>query len=215
MIRNIVFDMGMVLMQWNPMNPCLRYAKDPEKANILCDNIFRHEEWGRLIDGGEMSEEDYFVRCSERMPTQELKELCLEMSKDWTQDSLYPTVGMRAVIGLLKAIGYNLYILSNCGRHFHVFEDRIPGINHFDGILISAEERMLKPNREIYERLLEKFNLKAEECIFIDDLQANIDAAKAVGFEGYCFADGDVQRLHAYLCSLKAYRHAPAALRPK
>jgi len=204
MIRNIVFDMGMVLMQWEPMNPCLRYAKDPEKARILCDNIFRHAEWGTLIDGGEMSEEDYFVRCSERMPTEELRKICLQMSKDWTLDSLYATTGMRAVIEDLKARGYNLYILSNCGRHFRQFQYRIPGISCFDGILVSAEERMIKPAREIYERLLEKFSLKAEECIFIDDLQANIDAAKAVGFDGYCFADGDVKRLHEHLRSLNA-----------
>ena len=204
MIRNIVFDMGMVLMQWDPMNPCMRYAKDPEKARILCENIFLHPEWGPMIDGGVMTEEDYFVHCSERMPTQELKEICLAMSKDWTLDSLYPTTGMKAVIADLKKAGFGLYILSNCGRHFRQFQYRIPGIEHFDGILVSAEEGMIKPAREIYERLLEKFGLAADECIFIDDLQANINAAEAVGIHGYCFADGDVKRLHAHLCGLNA-----------
>ena len=98
MIRNIVFDMGMVLMQWNPILPCLRYAKDREKARTLCQNIFTHPEWGPMIDGGVMTEEDYFVHCSKRMPTQELSDLCLQMSRDWTLDSLYPTAGMQRVL---------------------------------------------------------------------------------------------------------------------
>ena len=199
MIRNVVFDMGMVLMQWRPMNPCLRYARDVEKATILCDNIFRHPEWGPTIDGGLMSEEEYFEHCSKRMPTEELKELCLKMSDDWTLDSLYPTTGMQAVLEDLHRQGYRLYILSNCGCHFHQFAYRIPGNDLFTGKLVSAEEKMVKPNREIYERLLEKFDLVADECIFIDDLQANIEAAEAVGIHGYCIADGDVKKLHAYL----------------
>ena len=204
MIRNVVFDMGMVLMQWRPMNPCLRYAKDVEKATILCDNIFRHPEWGPTIDGGLMSEEEYFEHCSKRMPTEELKEMCLAMSNDWTLDSLYPTTGMQELLEDLHRQGYRLYILSNCGRHFHQFAYRLPGNDLFTGKLISAEEKMIKPNREIYERLLEKFDLVADECIFVDDLQANINAAEAVGIHGYCFADGDVKKLHAHLSGLKA-----------
>ena len=204
MIRNIVFDMGMVLMQWAPMNPCLRYAKDPEKARILCENIFLHPEWGPTIDGGLMSEEDYFEHCAKRMPTEELADMCRAMSKDWTLDSLYPTTGMQAVLEDLHRQGFKLYVLSNCGCHFHQFEYRLPGNALFTGKLISAEEKMIKPNREIYERLLEKFDLVADECIFVDDLQANINAAEAVGIHGYCFADGDVKKLHAHLSSLKA-----------
>jgi len=202
MIRNIVFDMGMVLMQWSPMFPCLRYAKDPEKARILCENIFMHPEWGPMIDGGQMLEEDYFVHASKRMPTPELAQMCCDMAKDWTLDSLYPTSGMRAVLEELLKKGYRLYVLSNCGRHFREFQYRIPCIDQFTGILVSAEEKLIKPDPAIYHRLLEKFDLKAEECIFIDDLQKNIDAAKAVGFEGYCFADGDVARLREHLMGL-------------
>ena len=56
-----------------------------------------------------------------------------------------------------------------------------------------------KPNPAIYERLFEKFHLKAEECFFIDDRQDNIDSAKGCGMDGYCFADGNVERLRAYM----------------
>ena len=69
----------------------------------------------------------------------------------------------------------------------------------FDGTLVSAEEKLAKPNPAIYERLFEKFHLKAEECFFIDDRQDNIDSAKGCGMDGYCFADGNVERLRAYM----------------
>ena len=77
-----------------------------------------------------------------------------------------------------------------------------PEVDSFDGILFSAEEKLLKPQKEIYERLFEKFNIKPEECYFIDDLQLNIDGAAACGMKGYCFADGNVEKLQKALDKL-------------
>ena len=65
-----------------------------------------------------------------------------------------------------------------------------------------SEEKLLKPQKEIYERLFEKFNIKPEECYFIDDLQLNIDGAAACGMKGYCFADGNVEKLQKALENL-------------
>ena len=65
-----------------------------------------------------------------------------------------------------------------------------------------SEEKLLKPQKEIYERLFEKFNIKPEESYFIDDLQLNIDGAAACGMKGYCFADGNVEKLQKALESL-------------
>ena len=65
-----------------------------------------------------------------------------------------------------------------------------------------SEEKLLKPQKEIYERLFEKFNIKPEECYFIDDLQLNIDGAAACGMKGYCFADGNVEKLQKALDKL-------------
>ena len=65
-----------------------------------------------------------------------------------------------------------------------------------------SEEKLLKPQKEIYERLFEKFNIKPEESYFIDDLQLNIDGAAACGMKGYCFADGNVEKLQKALDKL-------------
>lgn len=205
MIRNIVFDMGMVLLDYNPYLPCLRNAKDAETAQILNKAIFGDPAWGPMIDGGVMTEQEYLVEAQKRLPTPELKQLAADvMNNDWWLDGLYPKSGMAALLGELLEKGYRLYVLSNCGFAFHDFKYKITHLDRFSGVLISAEEKLLKPDAAIYHRLCDKFGLKAEECIFIDDLQKNIDGAKAVGMQGYCFADGDVQKLRECLMALNA-----------
>jgi len=79
----------------------------------------------------------------------------------------------------------------------------IPAIDCFDGIFFSAEVKCMKPQKEMYEHFFERFGLKPEECFFIDDLERNIQGAKACGMDGYCFADGDRERLKIRLASLK------------
>ena len=95
-----------------------------------------------------------------------------------------------------------LYILSNAGFSFHKFSYKIKYIDRFSGIMVSAEERLMKPDPAIYRRLCERFSLEASECLFIDDLQRNIDGAQKAGLAGYCFQDGDVARLRSYLAGL-------------
>lgn len=202
MIRNIVFDMGKVLLEWEPIMPCLRCAKDAEQAKTVCEAVFTHPEWGPIIDGAKMTEPEYLAHAQQRLETQELKDVAAAAMSNYWLDGLYPKGGMDKVVKDLLDQGYNLYVLSNCGHRFHDFSYKIPYISEFKGLLISAEEDLLKPDVAIYHRLCEKFGLKAEECIFIDDLQKNIEGAQAAGLQGYCFADGDVARLHAHLNSL-------------
>ena len=202
MIRNIVFDMGNVLLEWRPMLPCLRCTKDAQKAQTVCEAVFTHPEWGPIIDGARMTEPEYLAHAQERLDSQELKDAAAEaMSGYWT-DGLYPKSGMEKVVKGLLEQGYDLYILSNCGHRFHDFSYKIPYISEFKGLLISAEEDLLKPDPAIYHRLCEKFGLKEEECLFIDDLAKNIEGAQSAGMQGYCYADGDVARLTAYLDGL-------------
>ena len=118
---------------------------------------------------------------------------------DWHLDALWPKEGMKEIIEDLLSRGFKLYILSNAGLRFRDFQYKIPYVDAFSGILVSAEEKMLKPSVEIFERLCEKFDIKAEECLFIDDLQGNVDGAQAAHLQGYCFADGDVKRLGQFL----------------
>ena len=203
MIRNIVLDMGNVLLDYDPYLPCLRHCVKEETANYLCDVIFRNPRWGLMIDGGVMDELQYLTDVQQKLPTAELKTLAARIMSDWWMDALYPKSGMRAFLEKLLEKGYKLYILSNCGHRFHTFEYRIPHLEAFSGILISAEEKLLKPDVAIFNLLCERYGLKAEECLFVDDLQKNVEGAIKAGMHGHCLADGDLVRLAAHLQQLE------------
>ena len=95
----------------------------------------------------------------------------------------------------LKSKGYGIYLLSNASSDFHERRKDIPALSLFDGVLISADYKLLKPEKEIYLELYKKFSLKPEECYFIDDMQKNIDGAKDTGMDGHCYFHGDVEIL--------------------
>ncbi len=204
MIRNIVFDMGKVLLDYDPLQACLRHAGAPEKAAVLKAAIFDHPDWQAKIDTGFLYDDEYLLDVLDRLETQELKTLAKDIMGDWWLDSLFPVRGIRQVIERLLEKGFRLYVLSNCGYFFHKFSYKIPHVERFSGLLVSAEEKLIKPDPKIFERLCQKFELQADECVFVDDLQKNVDAAVACGMQGYCFADMDAQKLTAWLEQLNA-----------
>ncbi|MBR5546743.1 MAG: HAD family phosphatase [Clostridia bacterium] len=204
MIRNIVFDMGKVLLEYDPYQACYRHAQNVEKALVVKAAIFDHPDWPAKIDGGLLYDDEYLIDVQDRLDTPELKELAARVLSDWWLDTLFPKQGMKQLIENLLEKGYRLYVLSNCGYTFRKFEYKIPCVEQFSGILVSAEELLLKPDVKIFERLCEKFDLQMDECVFVDDLQKNVDGAVKAGMQGYCFADGDVAKLAAYLNELNA-----------
>ncbi|MDD3337077.1 MAG: HAD family phosphatase [Eubacteriales bacterium] len=202
MIRNIVFDMGMVLMDYHPTLSCLRHAEgDAEKAQALRAAIFDHPDWVRL-DGGFITEDELTALAQNRLEEPSLRALVPAIMTDWHTDALSQMEGMDGVVKDLHDRGFKLYVLSNAGVRFRVYQSKLPHVELFDGILVSAEEKMLKPDKAIFDRLCEKFAIKAEECLFIDDVSRNVEGAQKAGFTAYCFADGDVARLKEYLKAL-------------
>ncbi len=204
MIRNIVFDMGKVLLEYDPYQACYRHAQNVEKALAVKAAIFDHPDWPAKIDGGLLYEDEYLLDVQDRLDTQELKELAAKVLSDWWLDTLFPKQGMKELLESLLEKGYRLYVLSNCGFTFRKFQYKIPLVEQFSGILVSAEEMLMKPDAKVFQRLCQKFDLQMNECGFVDDLQKNVDGAVAAGMQGYCFADGDVEKLTAYLNDLNA-----------
>ena len=105
---------------------------------------------------------------------------------------------MAELIKELKNLGYGIYLLSNANRQLPRYFDRIPGAEHFDGRIVSADWLLLKPQKEIYEKLYEVYRLRPEECFFIDDQPANIEGAWCTGMDGAVF-DGSLARLRKNL----------------
>lgn len=191
MIRNIIFDMGGVLIDYNP-EKTLYGLFDSDTAQLLLHEIFRNELWAEK-DRGTVSAEDIIKLKAPVIPDSVFDKVC-EMVRNF-YPYMPPFEKMYDFIKLLKNKGYGIYLLSNASADFHERRKDIPALSLFDGVLISADYKLIKPEKEIYLALYEKFSLKPEECFFIDDVQKNIDAAKATGMDGHCYYHGDIEIL--------------------
>lgn len=194
MIKNIVFDMGNVLVNYDAKRVCRKFIDNEADLNEVCASVFISPEW-IFLDMGIITDEEALKKMCARLPERlhEKARLCME---HWHEYCMTPVSEMAEVIKTLKERGFGIYLCSNASlRLLTCCRQVIPGIEHFDGVLFSAEETCIKPQRQLYEAFFKRFNLKPEECYFIDDLQLNIDGARACGMDGYCHRDQDVPKL--------------------
>lgn len=184
MIQNIIFDIGNVLasFRWKDLFKDLGFTG--EKFDRIAAATVLHPTMWNEFDRSLMRDEEIIAKCVERAPEYEKEirlvftqtELLVEeydYSYDWIKG--------------LKEQGYKVFLLSNYGRTaFEAARDhgRLSFLPLVDGGVISYEVQIVKPEAEIYKALLEKYNLKAEECVFLDDRADNIAAAKSLGFHG-------------------------------
>ncbi len=196
MIKNIIFDMGNVLSYFNPQKIVACLGLNEEDSAMLLREIFREVEWVN-IDHGFMSQEEGWERICRRLP-ERLHGAARACVFNWWKTSLVPVPGMAELVREVKAMGYHVFLCSNAATNLHEYFDRIPGSECFEGMIVSADVKLLKPQHEIFEKLFETYSLKPEECFFIDDSPLNIDGACAVGMPAALFRD-DITRLRADL----------------
>lgn len=187
MIRNIVFDMGNVLLAHTPRDYCFELFSDPEVAQAVYTELFRKPEWIQL-DEGTITEEQAVAQVQARIPQYAPE---VQRAMDLWHTNLTPVEGMPQVIERLEYRQYKLYLLSNTSLRFLKFYKNVKMWENFDGFLISAKEKLLKPDTAIYQLLCSRFHLVPEECMFIDDLQINIDGAESAGLHGHRFAGAE------------------------
>ena len=191
-IRNIVFDMGGVLYRWEPDAVCRNYPA--EDARLLMDAIYAHPDW-RAFDHGDHDEDEMIERASARLPARLQGEAARLVR--W-YELTGPVEGMEDLAGELKEAGFALYLLSNTSTAFHRFRERVPALRFFSGEYISADHGLMKPDEAVFLSFLAEFGLRAKECLFIDDAEANVAGARSSGMRGIVF-DGDAGHLRQRL----------------
>ena len=198
MIQNVIFDMGGVLIAWDPARIVARLGLPEEDAKLLRREVFASAEWVSL-DRGSLREEEAIARFRERLPLQlhEAVERCVF----WWKEPLWPVEGMEELIRELDSLGYGVYLLSNATSALHVYFPRIPGSDCFRGLVVSADWKLLKPQPEIYELLLSREKLDRRECVFVDDNPSNVEVSRFLGMEALVFYR-DLPRLRRELRAL-------------
>lgn len=199
MIKNVVFDMGNVLIQWNPDYIVSRLLDNSKFAQAIKKAVFENELWGKL-DEGTVTEEEVFENAKSQLPEEAYDDL-EEVMDNW-QYCMPVVIETNELAKTLRQKGYNVYLLSNANKRFHGYgRENVPSLKFMNGYMISADEKCVKPSKEIYEKFFKKFDLNPDECVFIDDLNANCEGARNAGMRAYCF-DGDYDKLVEYLKSV-------------
>jgi HAD superfamily hydrolase (TIGR01509 family) len=180
MIRNIIFDLGNVLISFVPSE----YLKKknyplPIQTRILND-IFRSEEWKQLDNGN--------ITVAEAIDSISLKSALkreeIALIFNFRTDIMFPLDDNVRLLPELKKQGFRLYYLSNFPLDsFEEVRNDYYFFRYFDGGIISSEVKLSKPDPEIYKYILSAYALNKDECLYIDDIEENIRAAESVGIQ--------------------------------
>lgn len=180
MIKNIIFDVGDVLLGYRWKDMLRDYGMEDSEAEIVGNLMFNDELW-HTLDLGIKTDEEVIKEYKKKYPKySEVIEWFISHGEYMHVQR--PDVWYR--VHLLKEKGYKIYLLSNYSKN--LFDKHTRGatfLDEIDGKVVSYEINVAKPNKKIYIYLLEKYNLNPEECIFYDDRIENINAAQELGIK--------------------------------
>ena len=193
MPTNIVFDFGAVLFTWRPelliQEQFAEHAPDMARARVLAGHIFHHADW-LAFDSGSLEQSEVITRTAQRL---QLPGVAVQALVEGIAPRLTPIAGTVELLDSLYrrrlAQGdIRLYYLSNMPRPFaRYLEHRHGFIGQFDGGVFSGDAQLAKPEPEIYQLLEQRYALQPGRTVFIDDLEANVEAARLRGWRGIVF----------------------------
>lgn len=196
MIKNIIFDYGGVLLDWNPHYLYDPYFGDVEKAEWFLNSICTYE-WNAQHDNGKPIAEGTAELIAEH-PEWE-REIRLYYD-DFMKMMGGQIPGMEELVKGLKVNGYRVFGLSNWSvETFALVRPVYPVLNLMEDMVISGVEKVMKPDHRIFELALNRFGIKAEETIFLDDNPVNVQAAREMGIKGILFNKNMIKNEKAIL----------------
>ena len=185
-IRNVIFDLGAVLLEWNPEAVVAKAFKDENDRTKAQKGILNHPDWLEL-DRGTLTGKQAIPRFSVRTG---LTEDSVENLLDIARKSLVVKNDTLGIVKRCQAKGLDVYCLSNMSVYsFEYVQRRYDFFKDFKGIVVSAYINMIKPEPEIFKYTLSRYELSPQQTIFIDDNEHNITVAKSMGFKAHRFVD--------------------------
>ncbi len=199
-ITSVVFDIGGVLIDWNPRHLFRKVFESDEEMEWFLSNICTYE-WNVQQDGGKLFS----------VATAELSAKYPEYSDKiamyygrWTEMLGGEIKGTVRIFHELKSKGMPLYALSNWSHEaFPVAYERYGFMKQFDGLVVSGYEKLLKPDHAIYRVLMERYGINPAESVYIDDNRPNAEAAGELGFHAIHFLSPDQLREELRVLGLK------------
>lgn len=195
-IKNVIFDMGNVLMVFDGPYFARQFTQTPEDAELLYRALFGRPEWS-LLDSGTITHKTMLRIAEARLPERLLPNL-RECFHHWADYST-PIAETNDLAIRLKSEDYGIYLLSNASTHVMDQLSHMPCMPYLDGHVISANERIMKPDPAIFRLLCLRFRLDPEECLFVDDNADNCAGAEVAGMRAFHFT-GDAAALEAAVC---------------
>lgn len=187
MIKNVIFDVGKVLIGWDPKLSMQIIGFSDDEISAVMNAIFREKSIWNEEDRGVKSREEMADFLVSFDPSHE--DLIRRFYENATI-SVTPMPYTRDWLNALHAAGYGVYVLSNFGEYARNKAIELGAINFIDlldGAVWSYEIHYVKPEPQIYRTLLDRYGLVPGECVFIDDVELNVQAARDAGMEGIVF----------------------------
>lgn len=195
-IKNIVFDIGMVLVDFRKREYCKELGFDDYTTERIVKGIVERPMWNGL-DMGIITEQDILNDYISREP--DMSAQAQLFMKDLTE-IVHSFPDSRQWLSELKAKGYSIYLLTNYPKNmFELHKNtQFDFMDLVSGYVVSSHINFTKPDKRIYEHLLQKYALNANECVFLDDLEANTAAAASLGFQTITVTDRQAAKLKLF-----------------
>ena len=182
----IVFDLGGVLIDWNPRYLYRKFFNDEPHMEFFLREIVSHR-WNLLMDAGK-SQRDSIEELSRACP--QYQDAIIAWMTRWDEMLGGAVEPIPKVLRYFSRKGYELHSITNWSAEtFHFAEQKYDFLKLFKTITVSGQEKVAKPNPVIFEIFLERHSLKASDCIFIDDAPSNIESAYLMGFKTVHFTN--------------------------
>ncbi len=183
MIRNIIFDLGNVIINYNQEQIINNFTKKEEEIKYIYDEIFHAPEW-ELMDLGNITNDEAIEVINKRNEFKYQK-LTDNFLHEWYKKQEINR-DIVEIAKKLKKNGYKLFVLSNMANLTYEYFKNDEFFSLCTGIIISAHEHLIKPDEKVFRLLLDRYKLNAEECLFIDDdpSEQNYKTANKIGIQG-------------------------------